>query len=334
MMPRRMDLPRLVVVWRATERCDTACGFCAYDVRLRQRTRRELEPEEALRFGGLVSEWAAARGRAVLLSWLGGEPLLWPGLVEVSEALAARGVCMAVTSNGRALAGDAARRAWAARTLAEITVSLDGPPRVHDALRGRPGLGQGVLAAIAAIAALRDGAGGRRPLLRVNTVLMRSNVAAFAELVERVAAAGADELTFNALGGNDRPEFFATQRLRREDVEAFVAALPALRRAARANGLEIRGSASYLARLAASAAGVALPVDDCAPAGWFWFVEVDGRLAPCSFTVDGYGVPIAELRRGEDLDALPGRFAAARARARAAVCADCPSTHVHAKFGT
>jgi AdoMet-dependent heme synthase len=312
-----MNPSRLVLVWRVSERCDTACGFCAYDVRLR-RSRRELDAAEALRFGGLVAEWA--RGREVLVSWLGGEPFLWRDLERVSQALAERGLRLGVTTNGRALF-DAARLSWAARWLDEITVSLDGPPELHDRLRGRPGLGQGVLEVIARLRA----AGAR--LIRVNTVLMRANIGAFEELVQRVAAAGAHELTFNALGGNDRPEFFARERLRVEDVRALSAALPAWR-----EHILIRGEPAYLGRLLASAEGTPVSVEDCGPGRSFWFIEVDGRLAPCSFTAAAYGIPLASLHTVADLDALPARFAAARTHARAAVCDDCPSTQVHAKF--
>jgi hypothetical protein len=56
----------------------------------------------------------------------------------------------------------------------------------------------------------------------------------------------------------------------------------------------------------------------------FWFVEIDGRLSPCSFTSAALGVPLDAI---DDLDRLPDRF-----HARAAACADCPSTQVHAKF--
>ncbi len=329
-----MTIPRLVLVWRATERCDTACAFCAFDVRLR-RTRRELEVDEAVRFGALVGAWARASGRAAMVSWLGGEPLLWPGLAAATQALRARepGLGMALTTNGRGLA-DRRRLRWVTDALDEITVSLDGPPRLHDELRGRAGLGELVLRAIRELRAERGSGGGHAPLVRVNTVLLRRNVDAFGELCELVASAGADELTFNALGGNDRPEFFPANRLRGEDVERFAAQLPAIRAAAAARGLAVRGSGSYLTRLRASAVGTPLGVEDCAPGTSFWFVEVDGRVAPCSFTAaeSAYGVPIAELRRGEDLDALPARWAAARATSRAASCADCPSTHVHAKF--
>jgi MoaA/NifB/PqqE/SkfB family radical SAM enzyme len=301
-------LSRLILVWRVTERCDTACAFCAYDVRLR-RSRRDLDPALALRFGERVASWARGRGRRVLVSWLGGEPFLWAPLAGVSRRLRALGLEIGVTTNGRALAHERWRR-FALEDLDELTLSIDGPPAIHDALRRRPGLGAALLEALGD---LRERRGDRaRPLLRVNSVLMRGNAGAFADLVRTLVAA--DEITYNALGGADRPEFFAANRLRPEDVEA----LASLRAPA------LRGGPGYLAKLSASARDVATPVDDCAPGADFWFIEVDGRLAPCSFTVSAQGVPVDEI---DDLDALPRRFAS-----RAPACADCPSTRVHEKF--
>jgi MoaA/NifB/PqqE/SkfB family radical SAM enzyme len=297
---------RLVVVWRVTERCDLACGFCAYDRTLRFR-RRDADGDEVLRFAALAAGWAAARGREVLFSWLGGEPALWPPLIPVSRALRARGARISLTSNGRIL-----RHLEFAAELDELTLSLDGPPAIHDALRG-PGSAAAVLDGLRLLAARSP-----RPLLRVNTVLMRDNVAAFDELARLVA--GADELTFNGLGGRDRPAFHAAHHLRPHDVAAFAARLPALRREL---PVAIRGGDGYLARLSASAAGAAMPVDDCRPGDDFWFVDVDGRLSACSHTP---GIPIAELA---DLDDVARRL---RARPRAAACDDCPSTQVHRKF--
>src|SRR6185503_6514667 len=215
---------RLVLVWRVTERCDTACPFCAYDARLPFR-RRDADASEALRFGGLAADWAAARGRELLVAWLGGEPFLWPPLAEVSRELRGRGARIALTSNGRALRS-ARRLDFALDCVDELTLSLDGPPALHDALRGA-GSAAGVLEALRALRRMRGKA--RAPLLRVNTVVMRGNLDRLAELAALVAGAGADELTFNALGGRDRPDFFAANRLRPEDVARLDATLRALR---------------------------------------------------------------------------------------------------------
>ena len=62
------------------------------------------------------------------------------------------------------------------------------------------------------------------------------------------------------------------------------------------------------------------------------FVDERGRASPCSFTSDGYGIPIAEIDSPQALRAVPDRFAARRRAERLAPCADCQATHVVDKF--
>src|SRR5438045_2705827 len=70
----------------------------------------------------------------------------------------------------------------------------------------------------------------RSPLkLRVNVVLMRQNVAGFAKLCSELAAWGIAEITFNQLGGRDRPGFHPAHRLRLADVDVLEAQLPQIR---------------------------------------------------------------------------------------------------------
>ena len=75
---------RLVVVWRVTERCNLQCPFCAYDRRL-NRPRNSADPEEIRRFAAVLAQWRDFAGRPVLLSWLGGEPLLWEPLTALTR---------------------------------------------------------------------------------------------------------------------------------------------------------------------------------------------------------------------------------------------------------
>lgn len=315
----------LVVVWRATERCDTACPFCAFDVRLR-RARRDLDEAEARRFGRLLSRWSAERGRRVLLAWLGGEPLLWPPLDRLTRELRGAGLRTGLTTGSRRLA-EPRFRDLALEAVDELTVSLDGPPEVHDALRGRAGLARALLAALATIRTRRSPTG--RPRLRVNAVLGRSTAPRLPELLAAVADSGADELTFNALGGRDRPEYFAHERLRPADLDAVETALASARRSR--PRLAVRGGPRYLTRLRAAASARPTPVADCQPGRRFWFVEVDGRVGPCCFCLDS-GLTLSRLHDLADLDAVEARLSSARERARPPECADCPSTQVHDKF--
>ncbi|MBL9204498.1 MAG: radical SAM protein [Opitutaceae bacterium] len=319
----------MIVVWRITERCNLACPFCAYD-RTLPRGRRTMDATAARGIVARLAEYQETTGDPVLLSWLGGEPLLWPEFEDLSREAVARGLRLSVTTNGTLLTRPAIRTLLGT-LFAEVTVSVDGLAPTHDRLRGWPG-GFDVLAKSVRALADEKRQRGQGPKLRVNTVLMHSTWREFSALCEAVADWGVEEITFNQLGGNDRPEFYPAHRLTPEDVEGWAAALPGVRERARGRGLEVVGGDAYLRRLRATSRGLALPVEDCGPGERFWFIDERGRVAPCSFTVEGYGVPLADLASVEAWRELPERFSQARARRRLASCADCHSTQVCEKF--
>ena len=117
-----------------------------------------------------------------------------------------------------------------------MTVSVDGLRDFHDAVRGWRGGWEKLRAGVRALVAARAHAGA--PLkLRANVVLMRDNLAQFAALCDALAGWGIDEITFNQLGGRDRPEFFPAHRLTAADVAALRDALPALRASLAARGV-------------------------------------------------------------------------------------------------
>lgn len=65
------------------------------------------------------------------------EPSLYPHLTEGVAAARERGVGSSLTTNGLLLERQAAGLAEAG--LGELVVSIDGPPALHDQIRGRPG---------------------------------------------------------------------------------------------------------------------------------------------------------------------------------------------------
>lgn len=322
---------QMIVVWRVTERCNLACGFCAYDRRI-SRSRRDADPEAVVAFGSALAEYQRDAADPVLVSWLGGEPLLWSPLERLSRTFAHDfGLRVSVTTNGTALAS-AKVREHILDCYSELTVSIDALGQAHDQLRGWRGGFTQLRRVVPSLAAGRRRAGS--PRLRANVVLMRDNVTGFAELCLELATWGIDEITFNQLGGNDRPEFWAQHRLLPNDVDRFAGELPGLRHALAERGVALRGGDHYIERIRSSAAGRRLPVHDCGPGTRFLFVSEHGVVSPCSFTEDSFGVPIAELATGDEVAALPGRFGSARdaRRASRAPCEDCRSTQVFAKF--
>lgn len=320
----------MIVLWRVTEKCNLACGFCAYDRRL-QGARREVDVATVLRFGQTLGDYRRMTGERVLLSWLGGEPLLWRPVFDTSRRLRQdHGIEISATTNGTTLHLPQTIPG-VIDSFSELTISVDGLASFHDQVRGCPGGWQRLRSAVSALVDARERTGSTLKL-RANVVLMRDNLAQFPDLCAELASWYVDEITFNQLGGRDRPEFFPAHCLRPQDIQTLRTLLPGLRARLEDRGVQLCASEPYLQRIEASASHRDLPIDNCAPGEQFLFIDEAGRIAPCSFTGDDYGAAIDTIDDARGLLELPSRYRAARAGAPARACANCPSTHVFSKF--
>ena len=320
----------MIIVWRVTQSCNLSCPFCGFDRRL-DRVRRDADVETVARFGALLSEYQRATGDRVLVSWMGGEPLLWPTLRELTEHFTRRlGLHVSTTTNGTPL-GSSVVRDHIVEHYSELTISIDGIGVVHDDLRGWRGGFTHLRRTIPMLVAERQ-SHGRGPLLRVNVVLMRDTVGQFERLCSELANWGIDEITFNQLGGDDRPDFFQAHRLLPSDVEWLAANIPRVRKDLESRGVRLHGTQGYVRRLLATASRQRIPVRDCRPGEQFLFIDERARVAPCSFSTRDYGISLDEIDTWEALQQLPRRFSEMRAASRAACCDDCHSTHVFEKF--
>ena len=321
----------MIVLWRITTTCNLACGFCAYDRRLRI-PRARMDPIEVERLGALLGAYRSASGEEVHLSWLGGEPMLWPSILPLSRRLREQhGLRMSVTTNGTTLGRPGVVQDILS-SFDEVTVSVDALAPTHERLRHWRG-GWSQLAE--GIRRLADSRAPRPALrLRANVVLMRDTLPEFAELCDRLADWGIDEITFNQLGGRDRPEFQPDQALRAHDVRMLRALIPELVARMATRNVRLNAHDAYLERLEATANGRSIAVEDCEPRRPTIFIDEHGRIASCSFTLDGHGISTRAVRTVDDVASLRTRLAERRRAAPAAICADCPSTQVFAKFGT
>jgi radical SAM protein with 4Fe4S-binding SPASM domain len=120
-----------VCVWELTLACDARCVHCGSDA---GRPRpRELDASEALALCDALAELGVHR---VALS--GGEPLRRPDWPAIARRLARGGVRVELISNGLALDAEVAA-GLADCGVTGVTLSVDGPPEIHDELRGVPG---------------------------------------------------------------------------------------------------------------------------------------------------------------------------------------------------
>ena len=121
-----------VVAWNMTRTCNLHCRHCYMDADAK-RHAGELTTAEAKHF---IDDLAAFRVPALLLS--GGEPLVRKDFFELAEYASAHGVRPTLSTNGTLIDEEAAKKIKAAG-VAYVGVSLDGPPHINDAFRGKDG---------------------------------------------------------------------------------------------------------------------------------------------------------------------------------------------------
>jgi MoaA/NifB/PqqE/SkfB family radical SAM enzyme len=156
-----------------TDRCDLRCRYCFQ--------HDPDSPEMGFAEFGAILDHGLSLGTGVV-SFLGGEPLLWPHLDAAIGLCASRHVLTDLTTNGRKLT--AARIAeLAAAGLDLLNVSVDTDSANEVSVKNR------IFAddVLAALAAARERTGLRT---RVNTVAYRDNSAAVKQIVARCQASG------------------------------------------------------------------------------------------------------------------------------------------------
>lgn len=322
----------MIVVWQITQRCNFSCPFCLYDKR-RSFPRRDADAAAVLRFAKLLGEYKMRQQNRVLISWLGGEPFLWKPMFAISRKLREDyGLEFSTTTNGSLLSADQIQD-QVLTCFSELTVSVDGFADLHNQLRGKIN-GWRQLSNSIRLLSRKAKDRGVNLKLRVNSVLMHDNISVFPDLCRELAGWGIQEITFNQLGGRDRPEFFPEHRLRSEEVEQLILQLPSLREELRSQGVLLCGNEQYWQRILRSSRDENIAIDNCQPGEDFLFIDEAGRIAPCSYTAESLGKNISELQNVHDIANLPMDFSVEKTAKTPKSCSNCTSTRVFAKFSS
>ncbi len=183
-------------IWELTMKCDQPCQHCGS--RAGRAREGELSTEEVLEVARSLTRLGC---REVVL--IGGEAYLRPDLHAIVRFLADQGIRVIMQTGGRALNAERAR-ALAEAGLSAIGVSVDGPARVHDRLRGNLG---SHAAAIRALDAAREAGLG----VTANTQISRLNYKLLKETCAELRAHGATawqvQLTVPMGRAADHPEW-------------------------------------------------------------------------------------------------------------------------------
>jgi radical SAM protein with 4Fe4S-binding SPASM domain len=183
-LERRPFRPLYVKI-KLTWRCNLRCTVC--NVWRQSRENRLTLPVVS----GLAEELAELGTEKVHLS--GGEALLYPPLMEAIPLFAEKRMRVNLTTNGTLLTPETAAR-LVESGIRNVSISLDGAtPAVHDAIRGKGNWKR----TLRGIRNLRRAAkhARRKPHIRINTVITRSNYRDVVGLPEIAYQAGADRLT-------------------------------------------------------------------------------------------------------------------------------------------
>ena len=174
---------------RITDRCNLRCATCGqwgpggfmHGQDGRARAAAEVSPA---RYGELWKDLVARGERPVIYLW-GGEPMLYPGCLDVVESAASLRLPVSIATNGTRVAAAAEQLARAPLFL--LQVSVDGPcAEIHNRIRPAAGGGDNFAAVADALARVREERERRRglPLLASLTTISRHNAEHLVEIYE------------------------------------------------------------------------------------------------------------------------------------------------------
>lgn len=143
-----MDFPAYAS-FTITSACNLRCSMCGqwseegymHD----QKANSNLQLADWIRLGDEVADH---KRDFVLLR--GGEPFMFPGIIELLEHLTSRGLFVAIDTNGTLLKRYAADLVRIGNI--HVTISVDGTEEVHDQVRGVKGCFQRIRESVAALA--------------------------------------------------------------------------------------------------------------------------------------------------------------------------------------
>lgn len=174
-------VPRLVF-WETTAGCNLECIHCRRLEVSRQLMQSDLSTAAALAF---VNDLAAFAKPILVLS--GGEPLFRPDIFQIARHARARGLPVALATNGTLITDEVAQAIMEAG-IQRVAISIDGADeQTHDAFRQQPG---SLAAALAGFSRLKR----LGMSLQINCTITRHNVHQLDLLYRRAVELGADAL--------------------------------------------------------------------------------------------------------------------------------------------
>ncbi|MCJ7750012.1 MAG: radical SAM protein, partial [Armatimonadetes bacterium] len=272
-----------------SDRCNHRCIMCSEHSPYCADSGRRMAAADVLDERGfglmdpqayrlLIRDLVALGTREIELCGLG-EPLLHPRLFDFISQAKEVGLWVRLVTNAGLLDEEKARR-LVTLGLDELHISLnaatpDSYAKVHGVA---PSVFNRVLAVIGAVAAAKRERNTASPTIETSLVVQADNYRDPLRWVQTVAEAGADIVTFSALGAAP-PN--APVQLSSEQLEEAKRTIAAAVEWAGARGIEVRGTFGALAEAGTSFSADVYAHMPCYIGHIFALVTASGRIHPC-----------------------------------------------------
>ncbi|MCE5300965.1 MAG: radical SAM protein [Spirochaetia bacterium] len=208
-------LPPLSVVLLLTYRCNLRCKMCFYyneaeksntQSLIHSRNSEELTREQ---INSLIDQAVTMKARVLTLH--GGEPLIYEDVFDIAKYAVSKGLLVNFITNGVLLTQPVVDRIIDAG-INSITISLDGPERIHDDVRGMKGAFAKIFDGIS-LFRQKEKEGKKMPKLSISTYVSAMNQDAFLELFEKVRETGITDWNIGLVTYNSEKSSVETRKI-------------------------------------------------------------------------------------------------------------------------
>ncbi|GGV62890.1 hypothetical protein GCM10010277_68580 [Streptomyces longisporoflavus] len=284
-MLRDVDL-----LWALRSPCNLGCTYCYFGTveehrekpvaqagQLSHLSRNDVSLDGIARFAATLADSPVRR---VFLA--GGEPLLWPPVLEIVETIKRGGIQVVLCTNGLPLARNAIARRIVELGVDAVSVSLDGDrAAVNDRYRpsrnGKDGFEQ-VLAGVRNLSKWRARDNATLPRIGLYAVIGRHNIASVNTVPRLAADLGLDYFVPQPLHLDAEHALHDELSLRQQDIAAVRAELDRLWRSRPVDLPDTTYPSQFLTALTP---GSPHHVEGCFGGTRLHFIEPDGSVWDC-----------------------------------------------------
>lgn len=190
-------LPTYAIV-EANYNCNLKCKTCGIGSKppLKDLRFKGREPLSNSRLRAILGQLAGLG--VIYVSFLGGEPLLRPGILDAIRFCSTKGLYTLMFTNGTTVAPENVR-SIVTSGLKHLTFSIDAAGQMHDVIRGVPGTFERAKRGVQLIQQEKQSIGSGYPHISINTTVSSLNADVLEDIADLAAELGVSSVAFQYL---------------------------------------------------------------------------------------------------------------------------------------